>query len=158
MATANFQTQKQFNLYATKMTYMDGDPEDEDEFAEEVFDDWLYMETANYIDDLNEQLEFFEITLADGYYDGVQTLVKEKDIRCDWFDMDASYILDCYDSVDGAAIHRNFGVNKYILKRKILAEIDKINNIFLPKLKRFGFAQYGVSARFSNGETWYTKI
>lgn len=158
MATANFQTQKQFNLWAAKMTYMDGDPEDEDEFAEEVFDDWLYMETANYIDDLNEQLEFFEITLVDGYYEGVQTLVKEKNIRCDWFDMDASYILECYDNVDGSEIRRNFGVNKYILKRKILAEIKKINNILLPQLKRFGFAQYGVSARFSNGETFYTKI
>lgn len=58
---------------------------------------------------------------------------------------------DCLSAFAERAFDR---VNEY------LSELEEIKvNEFLDKLKSdYGFEEYGVSARFSNGETWYSKI
>lgn len=58
---------------------------------------------------------------------------------------------DCLSAFAERAFDR---VNEY------LSELEEIKvNEFLDRLKSdYGFEEYGVSARFSNGETWYSKI
>ena len=51
-----------------------------------------------------------------------------------------------------------YGVNRYILRRMLQAERKKINQKLLPLFKEIGFNHYAISARFSNGETWYSKV
>lgn len=45
-----------------------------------------------------------------------------------------------------------------VLRRMIQAERKRINEVLLPLFKAYGFNKYGISARFSNGETWYSQI
>ena len=58
---------------------------------------------------------------------------------------------DCLSAFAERAFDR---VNEY------LSELEEIKvNKFLDKLKSdYGFEEYGVYARFGNGETWYSKI
>ena len=136
MSTANFKTQKYFDLYATLL---------------DDIDDADYL--LDFIDDtLNPQLKYFKIRLQDGYYDGVQTIVNDIDPYYDLIDF-----LNYPNDYDGKCLYSHFGYNKHILTRVLKKEINLINNTLLPQLKDYTFEHLRVVARFSNGETFYEK-
>lgn len=151
MATANFKTQKHFDLYASEMIYnlLDDDGNETEEYE---FDDALYEETKDFIDTLNKQLKYFKIRLQDGYYAGVQTIVDDIDPYYDLIDF-----LNYPNDYDGKCLHSHFGYNKYILTRMLKREINLINNTLLPQLKDYNFEHLRVVGRFSNGETIYER-
>lgn len=149
MATSNFIKQKYFDLYVNNFT-------DECEDDEYCFDEYLFDDTKDFLDTYNtEKLEFFNIELEPGYYDGCQAFIQEaRNYYIDIFDF-----LEDYNSYDGSYIYEHYGYNKHILKLKILKEINYINNIILPQLVDcYGFTQLKVLGTFSNGETIYEQV
>jgi len=154
MSTSNFCTQRHFDLYASTMTYEEID-EDGNPTGEEEFDDMLYDDAKYFIDNtLNPQLKYFKITLASGYYTGVQTLIENNDDRAFFNPL---WFLNHSAEYTGKEIFEEFGINKYIFERSLNKEVDFINNKLLPQLKEYTFDRYVVTAHFSNGETWYSK-
>lgn len=139
MGAANFNKQKDFDLYAADFT----DYTDDDYY----FDEYAYSAASNKIDELNDTLRFFKLRLASGYYEGTQIIVDETDEYCDEHYLSSPY----YD-------FKYHGVNRYILRRMINAERKRINTKLLPRMKDYGFEQYEISAKFSSGETWYKAV
>ena len=172
MSTANFWTMKNFPLWA-KDFYEDCKicPEckvaqdidnDECEFcgcnlsdveAENFYDEfeaqYICGEIDKELDNINNDLLFHKIELKDGYYSGVQFYCETKDFD---EDKNGELNLDNYDA------HYYYDMCRSQARRKYKAEIKKINKILKKVATSYGFEAYGVSARFSNGETWYTKI
>lgn len=138
MGTSNFLYQKDFYLYAADFT-------DIDEDGETFFDEYAYENALAKIDEVNSTLRFYRVQLKSGYYEGTQIVIEETDEYCDEFYLQSSY----YD-------FREYGVNRYILRRMIHAERKRINEKILPLFKAYGFAKYEISARFSNGENGYS--
>lgn len=168
MSTPNFNKQSLFNLYATNnfLEYPykiddnddyildeNGDPQI-DYDAEPYFDNILFQECKEYTDNnLNSELVFFNISFADGYYGGIQTIIEPNYDDFDPFDW-----LKYPQYYDKSVLFKEFGYNTYILKLKIQKEIKLINNKLLPKLaKMYNFDKLNIVAQFSNGETWYEK-
>lgn len=169
MSTPNFRTQPFFPLYASDnfliYPYAIDDNDDYiiDENGEYVIDydaephfDYSYLdECKDFINDnLNSQLTFFQITLIDGHYSGIQTYIEPKHPN----DFDALDWLKYPQYYDNSDLYRQFGYNTYILKRKINKEITLITRDLLPHLAHsYGFDRLGIVAQFSNGETFYEK-
>lgn len=152
MATSNFIKQKYFNLYVNEFNY-------ENEDDEYCFDECLFDETRDFLDTYNtKKLQFFDIDLKPGYYDGYQIYIG--DARQYYSDsIDIFDFLEDYNSYDGSYIYKYYGYNKHILKLKILKEIKYINDIILPQLVDcYGFTQLKVLGTFSNGETIYEQV
>ena len=153
MATCNYIKQPYFDLYHNLFEY---EPYDD---AEPCFDEDLYYHTKNFLDNINKDLQFFEITLKDGYYDGVQTFVTSTAYGDLPYEFDAIDFLEYSDEYDGKEIYNYTHNNRYVLKRKIQAEMNKINFDILPQLIDIcNFERLGVVGRFSNGEVIYEKI
>lgn len=170
MSTPNFNNQRDFDLYVTDnfLTYPYKIDPNTDDFllddngdyiidydAEPYFDYSYFDECKNYTDNkLNSELDFFTISFKDGYYSGIQTFVEPKHPN----DFDAIDWLEYPHYYDNGVLFKEFGYNTYILKRKILAEIKRINNELLPKLKdTFCFDKIKCVGIFSNGEAIYEK-
>ena len=153
MSTPNYETQKHFDLYVSDMTIpmLDEDGNETDEYE---FDDVLYDATQMLIDVLNKQLKFFDITLESGYYGGVQSYVVPREI---YYGDNSFDFINYYEDYDGKEIYQYFGYNKYVLKQKILKEINFINEKLLPQLKAYTFEQIRCVGVFSNGEAVYEK-
>ena len=164
MSTPNFKKQSLFDLYATdaflEYPYKLDDNDDYildengnyviDYDDEPYFDRLLFQECKEYADKLNARLDFFKIDFADGYYDGIQTIIET--------DFDALDFLAHPQYYNTSDLFAEFGVNSYILKRQILAEIKHINNDLLPELAQmYNFDKLHIVAQFSNGETIYAK-
>lgn len=151
MSTANFIYQNDFELWAADFSlpiYPEDENGDPDETAAPIdydFDDYAYSEAQNKIDELNKSLKFFKLQLEPGYYAGVQIVIDDNNCPDGW------YFERYFDFAD-------YGVNRYVLRRMVEAEKRRINNELLPGFRAYGFEHYGISARFSNGETWYSRI
>ena len=167
MSTPNFKKQSLFDLYATDTFLEYSYKQDEnDDFIldasgdyvidyddEPYFDQLLFDERKEYADKLNARLDFFNIDFADGYYTGVQTFINPQTS-----DFDALDFLAHPQYYNTSDLFSEFGVNSYILKRQILAEIKHINNDLLPELaSMYNFDKLHIVAQFSNGETIYAK-
>ena len=169
MATPNFKTQQYFDLYATNnfVVYQYKLDENDDfvldengepiiDYDLEAYFDYSYFdECKNYTDNnLNSKLRFFTISFEDGYYSGIQTFIEPKQPN----DFDALDFLLYPQYYDTKELFAQFGYNTYILKRKILKEINFINKTLLPQLKKYYFFDkiccVGI---FSNGEAIYEK-
>lgn len=130
MATGNFVTSELFPIVA--MT--------DEEWEATGYD---YDDSVTIIDSINEQLIFFKAKFQAGYYEGVQLFFDE---------------LYNPEEMDNEETRYEFDLCRSRAIRKYHAEINKINRI-IDKLCREGlWCKYGVTARFSNGETWYSKI
>lgn len=153
MATSNFIKQKYFDLYVNNFDY------DECEDGEYCFDECLFDETRDFLDTYNtEKLEFFDIDLRAGYYDGYQIYIEDA-YKYSGDNIDIFDFLEDYNSYDGSYIYKYYGYNKHILKLKILKEINYINNIILPQLADcYNFTKLKVLGTFSNGETIYEQV
>lgn len=153
MAAANFKYQENFDLWAGDFSiplYPIDDNGDEDENAAPVdylFDDYAYNEAQAKIDEVNNGLKFYKLRLSAGYYAGTQ-------IEIDDGEAPDEYYLQHYRR----DVFAEYGVNSYVLRRMIQAEQQRINSVLLPLFKEYGFNKYTISARFSNGETWYTQV
>ena len=167
MSTPNFEKQSLFDLYATDAFLEYPYKQDEnDDFIldasgdyvidydnEPYFNDILFQECKEYADKLNARLDFFNIDFADGYWEGIQTYINPQTS-----DFDALDFLAHPQYYDTSDLFAEFGVNSYLLKRQILAEIKHINNDLLPELAQmYNFDKLHIVAQFSNGETIYAK-
>ena len=98
---------------------------------------------------LKRELQFFEITLKDGYYCGLQFYVEETG--------NMRYI--CVEDVDNEETRYYYDMCKSEFLRKYYSEINFINKKLLPKLaKFFSFEEYYCGGMFSNGEAVYYKV
>lgn len=104
-------------------------------------------EAQSKIDEVNAGLKFYKLTLEAGYYAGTQIVIDDSDTPDEYYLQ--HYRRDAF---------AEYGVNTYVLRRMIQAERKRINEVLLPLFKAYGFNKYGISARFSNGETWYSQI
>lgn len=127
-----------------------------DEYAESIYEREYRDIIDNFsetIDDilhtLKRELQFFEVTLKDGYYYGLQFYVEETG--------DMRYI-DVED-VDNEETRYYYDMCKSEFLRKYNSEINFINKKLLPKLaKFFSFEEYYCGGVFSNGEALYYKV
>ena len=127
-----------------------------DEYAESIYEREYrdivdnFSETVHDIlHTLKRELQFFEITLKDGYYCGLQFYVEETG--------NMRYI-DVED-VDNEETRYYYDMCKSEFLRKYYSEINFINKKLLPKLaKFFGFEEYYCRGIFSNGEAVYCKV
>ena len=127
-----------------------------DKYAENMYE-WdcrdiidNFSETVNNIlHTLKRELQFFKITLKDGYYCGLQFYVEETgNIR----------YIDVED-VDNEETRYYYDMCKSEFLRKYNSEINFINKKLLPKLaKFFGFEEYYCGGMFSNGQALYYKV
>ena len=127
-----------------------------DEYAESIYEREYRDITDNFsetIDDIlhtfKRELQFFKITLKDGYYCGLQFYVEETgNIR--YIDV---------ENVDNEETRYYYDMCKSEFLRKYNSEINFINKKLLPKLaKFFGFEEYYCGGMFSNGEALYYKV
>lgn len=171
MSTPNFKTQQYFDLYVTDnfLIYLYKIDPNTDDFVlddngdpiidydvDPFFDHSYFDECKNYTDNnLNSKLAFFTISFEEGYYSGVQTYIEPKYPN----DFDALDWLEYPQYYDTKELFAQFGYNTYILKRKILKEINLINNTLLPQLKQhYSFDKIKCVGIFSNGEAIYEKM
>jgi hypothetical protein len=121
--------------------------------AESLYDEFearfICDEIDKKLETINDDLIFHKIELKSGYYSGVQ-------FYCETMhhDEDANGELD----LDNYDAHCYYDMYRSQARRKYKSEINKINKILKKLGEEYGFEAYGVSARFSNGETWYSKI
>lgn len=161
MSCPNFETQRDFDLFVFSVDMPDDDYikdwADANECDVEDFDfyDFADMEYRCEIDNFKwelkhalnhfkRSLQWHEITLKNGYYDGIQMYVEETTGWCDVEDMtneDTRYEFDMCRSE---------------FLRKYRSEQNFINNKLLPYIaERTGFRKLNCLGVFSNGEAVY---
>lgn len=169
MSTPNFKTQSLFDLYVTdNFLIYPYELDENDDFIlddngepvinydiDPFFNHSYFNECKKYTDNnLNSKLTFFTISFEDGYYSGIQTYIQPKYPN----DLDALDYMKYPQYYDNSDLFKDFGYNTYILKRKIQAEINLINNKLLPQLKEhYFFDKICCVGIFSNGEAIYSK-
>lgn len=143
MSCGNFKVQEDFKLMAWGMN-------GEEDFE---YDDMIW-EFNNFLEkeEKKRPLFFFELCLQSGYYEGMQVLVKEAKFPWDGCTKDNPHDMSNEDCKYWYDECRSKCVKKYD------SEKNYINNKLLPKLKELGFIELVISAKFSNGETWYSKV
>lgn len=148
MSTANFYTMENFPLYCIGDDAFYYEDEEGKEYYDEDEAQYFYDNLTEILEGINNNLLFHKITLKSGYYSGMQFYVEEihdtlEDLKKYWNNEDCKY---------------QFDLCKSQTIRKYQSEINKINKILKKLAKEHGFNKYGVSAKFSNGEVWYTKV
>lgn len=129
MSTANFETMRDFPLYAKDYN------DDYDSYIEVPL-------IEEDLADINYDLMFHKIQVKGGNYCGIQLYVEvEHDLEEeDYSNDDCHYYFDCCRSV---------------AYRKYQAEVRKINRLLATLGKKYDFQEYVCTARFSNGEAWF---
>ena len=148
MATANFKTPEYFPLiaayfYSWDDLYQLEDHEIEDSFLTEEDLDDLTM----YVDDFNDDLQFFKVSILDGYYEGLQLFVDFKDSD-DFF----KYPVENDDDYD---VHYYGFDTAEELMNAFYSEQQKVNDFLMEMKNNFRMMELEVAYRFSNGETGY---
>ena len=174
MGTCNFHSMENFDLWAVSSERfynkacpvcsvggLDGDTceccgADLSE-TEPYYDEWaaqeFYNDLKNHCQEENENLKFFEISVKSGYYDGLQLYVDlTQDADSAGFTESGPEYLDNDDA------HYYFDMCRSKCIRAYEAEKRRVNKILAKIGAAYGMDKLGIFARFSNGETWYTKI
>lgn len=143
MSTPNFCTQDNFPLYCIDDSGWDW-PE-----AQE-----FYAELDDYLENINEKLTFFKITVRGGYYAGAQFYVEI-----------SRYADEAGFDLDGATRWADNESTRYYLdmclseaKRKFETEQRKVLRLLDRTGAEFGFEKYFCRAIFSSGEAIYEKV
>ena len=175
MSTSNFWTMQNFDLWAVSDAHFSfrfcpdcgfSAEDDETECSEcradlsdvdPIFDEWtaqdFYDELGRVLDAENVNLLFHKITIRSGYYDGLQLYVELSS------DADqAGFTDDGPEYVDNESARYYFDMYRSQAVRRFESEQRKVNRILARIGRAYGMDKLGVYARFSNGETWYTKI
>ena len=137
MATANFGTPN-FELPIIAI----GMHDDEDQNY------WEFEDTEAELKEFNNGLDYFEVYLESGYYQGAMYNVKQTN---DYIDYDQ---IDDFDDED---MDYYFGDTKDNVKKGIAQELEKIKK-FLAEKKDEGALELIKVAQFSNGEAFYKAI
>lgn len=166
MSTANFDSnQLGFPLYAREYCFFKVCPEcgawnmDTAESCEECgenledvearYDDLdtrlIYEEAVSDLRSVAEGLDFFTLDVKDGYYTGLQ------------FDVDWKGRIGDPEDLDNEDAHYFFDCCRSEMLRRYQRERRKLGKKLEELAEFYGFEAYGVAARFSNGETIYTK-
>lgn len=126
-----------------------------DKYAESMYE-WECNDIVNFfpktvdniLHDFKRDLQFFEVTLRDGHYCGLQFYIEETE--------NMAYI--DIENLDNEDTRYYFDMCKSEFLRKYKSEVNFINKKLLPKLaKYFGFEEYCCAGVFSNGEAIYCK-
>ena len=164
MATGNFKSMDKFPLIATGNKYCKICPEcgcTMDEYADKcdecghdltdvkaVYDDIAMDDTCREMEAVAKRLtegqDFFEVTVESGYYSGIQFYVYEKfyDVE-NWTNEDAQ---------DEFGICRSECLRRYKVAENFVRKgLEKART-------EMGLDKLAITARFSNGETWYSKV
>lgn len=137
MATANFGTPNfELPLIAIGMS------DDEDQNY------WEFEDTEVELKEFNNGLDYFEVYLESGYYEGAMFNIKETN---DYIDYNQ---IDDYDDYD---MEYYFGDTKDSVKKGIAKELEKIKK-YLAEKKECGALELIKVAQFSNGEAFYQAI
>ena len=132
-----------------------------DKYAELMYE-WDYSDIIdnfaetvdNVLHTFKRELNFFEVTLKDGYYCGLQFYVEETGYLKDYICTD-----NIEENVTNEETRYYYDMCKSEFLRKYYSEINFINKKLLPKLaKFFGFEEYYCGGIFSNGEALYYKV
>ena len=125
----------------------DIDPEFDD-LAEMFF----YEDILQDLEKENAVLLFHEISIESGYYEGLQLYVS------------LTHAADNAGFTDNGPEYADNESTRYYLDlcrsaaiRKYEAEQRKVNRILAKIGRAYGMDKLAIYARFSNGETWYTK-
>ena len=175
MSTSNFYSMKNFPLWAisdsdfyTKRCpecYCSFEPDADEcsecntdlsdvepDFDEFAADEYRY-ELLNSIKQENENLLFHKITIRAGYYDGLQLYVH----LTNYADQ-AGFTENGPEYVDNESCRYYLDMFRSQAIRKYQAEQRKVEKALERLGRAYGMDKLGIYARFSNGETWYTKI
>ena len=171
MGTCNFHSMKNFDLWAVDDFYykicsecgFGGQDGDECEFCgadlsdvSPEFDDVaelvFYEDVLRDLEEINAGLLFHEISIKSGYYAGLQLFV-ELNNAADY----AGFTEDGPEYLDNESAREYFDLCRSHAIRKYEAEQRKINKILAKIGGAYGMDKLAIYARFSNGETWYTK-
>lgn len=175
MSTSNFYSMKNFSLWAVSDSEfyskrcpecycsMETDAETcsecntdltdvEPDFDEFSADTYRY-DLLHSIDAENENFVFHKITIRAGYYDGLQLYVNLTS------DADqAGFTENGPEYVDNESARYYLDMYRSQAKRKFEAEQRKVEKALERIGRAHGMEKLAIYARFSNGETWYTKI
>lgn len=137
MSTANFGTPNyELPIIAIGMS------DDEDQNY------WEFEDTEVELKEFNNGLDYFEVYLESGYYQGAMYNVRETNDYIDYDDIDS------YDNYD---IEYYFGDSKDNVKKGITKELEKIKK-YLEEKKEDGALELIKVAQFSNGEAIYKAV
>lgn len=146
--------------YVAENHYYDEETDSETEERDYDADSWEYEDAIDNAKALADEMDIpqyddysepylchepFMIKFRDGYYEGLWIEVKEGTDEEDVYSNDPRY-----GSVyEGGKPFTDEEMNKFA---------DKLNEYFNRLCSDYGWQKLGVSARFDNGETWYSKI
>ena len=145
MSTANYLMMEDFPLYARdeydEMDLLADEGEASFEWAAESLR-WLCEDMRGDVEDLDGGLLFHRVSRRGGYYCGVQLYV------------DTVHDVREYDNSD---CRYGWDMCRSEALRRFESERNRIRRCLRGLAASYGFAELSVAARFSNGETWYSK-
>jgi ribosomal protein L40E len=164
MATANFKTMADFPLIVGADTYIRVCPEcgiSNEATAEKctecgcdltgenaILDEWYSRDLVEQMEkvaaELNDAQPFYKVTVESGYYSGIQFYVDSKYWRLE--DMDNEESRD------------EFGICRSEMLRQYKVAGNTIRKGLYKAKDELGLDELVCTARFSNGEAWYSKV
>lgn len=164
MATANFKTMDNFPLIVAGNSYVKVCPDcgitnaDDATACEDcgcsladvspVYDEcgmeYLCDEMKKVAEAINKETRFHNVTLMSGYYSGIQFYVSEE--YCD------------IESMTNEESQAEFGMCRSKMLRKFKSETNWLCRELRKTREDLGLMELACTARFSNGEAWYTRI
>ena len=122
--------------------------EELDDLAEMFF----YEDILRDLEAENAGLLFHEISIESGYYEGLQLYVSLTHAADH-----AGFTDNGPEYADNESTRYYLGLYRSAAIRKYEAEQRKVNRILAKIGRAYGMDKLAIYARFSNGETWYTK-
>ena len=174
MSTCNFCSMENFDLWAVSnerfygkicpecycsgqggdtCEYCGADLSETSEEYDEIAAQEFYNDLETCCQEENENLKFFEISVKSGYYDGLQLFVDLTQAADN-----AGFTERGPEYLDNESAHDYFDMCRSKCIRAYEAEKRKVNKILAKIGAAYSMDKIAVYARFSNGETWYTKI
>lgn len=154
MSTPNFKTMEDFPLICGgayneyRQVYAADDEDDDVCIYDEITADARHYETKAEL--FNTSLQYYEVSIEDGYYDGWQFLVTPKDAWTnDAFHKDSIFCIDNEDA------HYYWGKCRSKVLREAEAERRKINKWLEKQAKNAFMHKLVCLGVFSNGEAIY---
>ncbi len=172
MGTCNFNSMANFDLWAVgsdrfyskccpecgyhqeseKCELCGADLSDVSAEFDELEEMFFYEDILRDLEEENAGLLFHEITIESGYYEGLQlyvTLTHAAD--------HAGFTENGPEYADNESTRYYLDLCRSAAIRKYEAEQRKVNRILAKIGRAYGMDKLAIYARFSNGETWYTK-
>lgn len=166
MATHNFYEQDNFPLFVT--TIFDYSEEIDEETGETICyegDPYLMQELKEEVDAFNRELEYYQLELQDGYYSGVQLVLRDYDeVHESYQELSNRFTMKEWNK-ERREERQWRGYNYYYplpyrqQQKAEQAELKKILAFVRKRLfEEYGFEEYVCVAAFSNGDAWYDKV